>query len=136
MVHHRPGARSPGGPGVHLEQVGGLVAHDFEGVASLDQRQAFRQQLLQLDRADFRAILIFLAAALRLLVRVEFAFDPVGCAVEQVDGGPEQVFEVGLEAGIGEGGHQGIEDVGQRGADRALLRQGPGVRSSWKGRCP
>jgi len=39
-----------------------------------------------------------LAAALRLLVAVEFAFNAVTRAVEQVDGGPEQVLEVGFQA--------------------------------------
>ena len=57
------------GSGVRLEQVGGLVAHDLEGVASLDQRQPFGQQPLQLDRTDLRAVLVLLAPALRLLVR-------------------------------------------------------------------
>ena len=88
---------------------------------------ALGQQPLQFDRADFRSVLLGLAALLRLLVAVEFAFDPVGGAVEQVNLGPQQVFEVGLQAGVGEGGDQGIEDVGDRGADSALFGQRPGV---------
>ncbi len=67
---------------------------------------------------------------------VEFAFDPVGGAVEQVDGGPEQVFEVGFEARVGQGGDQGVEDVGQRGADGASSGSGLASGSSWKGRWP
>ena len=78
-----------------------------------------------------------LAPLLRLLVAVELAFDPVDGAVEQVDGGPEQVLEVGLEARVGERGDQGVEDVGERGADR-LFGSGSGrlSGSSWKGRWP
>ena len=83
---------------------------------------ALGQQPLQLDRADLGAVLLLLAAALRLLVAVELALDPVGGAVEQVDGGPEQVLEIGLEARVGEGGDQGVEDVGERGADWCVPR--------------
>ena len=115
------------GSRVRLEQVCGLVAHDLEGVASFDQRQPLGQQPLQLDRSDFRAVLVLLAAPLCLLVRVELAFDPVGGAVEQVDGGPEQVFQVGLEAGVGKGGDEGVEDVCQRGSDGELVGQRPCV---------
>ena len=136
MVDHRPGARPPGGAGVGLEQLGGLVAHDLEGVAALDQRHALGQEPLELDRADLGAVLLLLAAPLRLLVAVELAFDPVGGAVEQVDGRPEQVLEVGLEARVGEGRDQGVEDVGERGADRCGLGQRSGSGSSWKGRWP
>ena len=48
-------------------------------------------------------------------------------AVEHVDGGPEQVFEVGLQARVGQGGDKGVEDIGQRGANGVLLGQRPRV---------
>jgi hypothetical protein len=34
--------------------------------------------------------------------------------VEGIDGGPHDLVEVEIEAGIGHGGNQGIEDVGNR----------------------
>ncbi len=110
-----------------LEEVGGLVSHGLEGVAPFDQRQALGQEPLQFDRADLRAVLLTLAALLRLFVVVELAFDPLAGAVEQLDGGPEQVVEIGLQAGVAQGGDQGVEDVGQCALDPALLGQGPWV---------
>ena len=47
--------------------------------------------------------------------------------MEQVDDGPEQVFDVGLQARVGKGGDEGVEDVGQCGADNVLFGQWPGV---------
>ena len=51
----------------------------------------------ELDRLDLGAVLFRLAAALRLLVDVELAFDAVELAVEQVDEGPQQVAEIVLD---------------------------------------
>src|SRR5271166_6700140 len=61
-VHHRSCARPPGGAGMGVVKLGGLVAHQLEGVAPFDQGGALGQQPFQLDRADFRAVLLFLAA--------------------------------------------------------------------------
>ena len=69
-------------------------------VAPLDQRHALGGEALEFDRADLGAVLFALAALLRLLVVVEFALDPLGGAVEEIDGRPEQVLEVGFEAGV------------------------------------
>ena len=77
-----------------------------------------------------------MAAALRLFVAVELAFDAVGGAVEQVDGGPEQVFEVGLEAGFCQRRDQGVEDVGQRGTDLARVGERAAVRLVLEGPVP
>ena len=54
---------------------------------------------------------------LRLLVVVELAFDAVGGAVEEVDGRPEQILEVGFEARVAQGRDQGVEDVGDGAGD-------------------
>ena len=54
---------------------------------------------------------------LRLLVVVELAFDPVGGAVEEIDGRPEQVFEVGFEARVAQRRDEGVEDVGDGAGD-------------------
>ena len=64
-------------PVVDLEQFGGVVADEFEGVAALDQAEALGDQALELDRLDLGAVLLGLAAALRLLVDVELALDAV-----------------------------------------------------------
>jgi hypothetical protein len=86
-----------------LKAIGGLVPEEFHGIAALDEGQALGDEAFQLDRADLRAVLLLLAAPLRLLIAVELAFDPVDGAMEQVDGRPQQVFEVGLQAGVCEG---------------------------------
>jgi hypothetical protein len=53
-----------------------MVADKFEGVAALDQADALGDQSLELDRLDLGAVLLGLAAALRLLVAVELALEP------------------------------------------------------------
>jgi hypothetical protein len=73
-------------------------------------------------------------ALLRLLVVVELAVDPFDGAVERIDGRPEEIVEVGIEARIGHGGDQGVEDVGDGAFDDAVFRQGLGSASSSKGR--
>jgi hypothetical protein len=42
---------------VVLELVGRLIAHQFERVASFDERLAFRRQAFQLDGLDLAAVL-------------------------------------------------------------------------------
>jgi hypothetical protein len=79
------------------------------------------RQAFEFDGLDLRAVLFALEAALRDLVVVEFAFDPVGGAMEEVDRAPEQFFEVGFEAGVGERHHQGVEDVGDAAGDDIAL---------------
>jgi hypothetical protein len=49
---------------------------------------------------------------------------PVGGAVKKVDGRPEQVFEVGFEARVAEGGDQGVENIGDGAPDVFGFRQG------------
>ena len=77
---------------------GGLVAEEFHDIAAFDQTHALGGETLQLDRADLGAVLVALAALLRLLVVVEFAFDPLVGAVEEIDGRPQEVLKVGFEA--------------------------------------
>jgi hypothetical protein len=110
-----------------LELIGGLVAHQLEGVASLDQRLALRRQAFQLDGLDLTAILFPLRALLRQLVVVEFALDPVDGAVEDVHHRPEQVLEVGFEARVGQRHHEGVEDVGDAARENVRFGKRPGV---------
>ena len=110
-----------------LEVFGGLVAHGLHRIPALDQRPPLGQQPLQFDRPDLGAVLFALAALLGVLIVVELALDPIGGAVEQVDRGPEQVFEVGIEAGVGQGRDKGVEDVGDGGADDVVLGQRPQI---------
>ncbi len=119
-----------------LELVGGQVAEELHAVAAFDQRDPLSDEALQLDRADFRAVLFLLAALLRNLVVVDLAYDAVGGAVKQVDRRPQQVFEIGFETRVAERRDQRVEDVGDGAADGIGLRQRPGVGSSWKGRWP
>ena len=106
-----------------LEMLGGLVAHQLECVAALDQCLPFGGEALQFDRFHLRAVLFPLATALPLLVVVELALDPVGGAMEEVDGRPEKVVEVGLEAGVAEGRDQGIEYICDGPGDDVSLRE-------------
>ena len=104
MVDHRSGARAPDGAGRDLEQLGGVVAEELEGVAAFDEAEALVDQAFELDRLDLGAVLLGLAAALRLLVGVELALDAVDLAVEQVDERPQQVGEIVLEPRAGQHG--------------------------------
>ena len=121
MVHQRTRSGAPGRTGVDLKVLDGLIAEKLQAVAALDQRHAFGRQALQFDRSNFGAVLLALALALRLFVVVEFAFDPVCGAVEEVDGRPEQILEVRFEPGVAQGGDQGVEDVGDGAGDHLAL---------------
>ena len=120
----RAGAWPPRRAGVALVVGGGLVAQELEGVPSLDKRVALGRQSLQFDGADLRAVLGLLAAALRLLVVVELAFDAIDRAVEEVDRRPEERVEIGLEPRVGEGRDERVEDVGDGGGRDARLGHG------------
>ena len=97
--------------------VGGLVAKEFHAVPALDQCDALGREALEFDRPYLGAILLLLTAQLRLLVVVEFALDAVDGAVEEIDGRPEQVLEVGFEARVAQSRDQGVEDVGDSAGD-------------------
>src|ERR1700680_4316124 len=103
--------------GVASEVFGGLVAEVFHAVAPLDQRHALGGKTLQFDRADLGAILVTLASLLRLFVVVEFAFDALVGAVEEINGRPQEILEVGLKARFAQARDEGIEDVGDGGSD-------------------
>ena len=72
-----------------LELIGGVVAEELHAVAALDQRLPLGDKALELDRADLRAVLLPMAAPLRLLIVVELALDAGDRAVEEIDGRPE-----------------------------------------------
>ena len=110
-----------------FELVGGLVAEEFHAVAAFDERDALGHQALQLHRADFRAILFLLATLLGVLVVVQGALHAVGGTVEEVDRGPEQVFEVGFQACVTQRGDQGVKDVGDGATDDLGFGERPGV---------
>src|SRR6516164_4698945 len=75
-------------------------------------------QAFELNRADFRAVLLLLAALLGDLIGVELALHAIGRAMEQVDGRPQQVGEVGFETGVLKCRDQRIEDVGDSAFDK------------------
>jgi hypothetical protein len=49
-----------------------------------------RDQPLQFDRADFRAVLFGLRAPLRSFIVVEFAVDTLRFAMKEIDEGPQE----------------------------------------------
>src|SRR5712671_720648 len=106
-----------------LVEIGGVIAEELHGLAALDEGEALCEQAFELDRADFRAVLLLLAALLGALVVVEFALDAAGGAMEQVDGRPQQVVEIRFEASVTQRCDQGIEDVDDRALDNACLGQ-------------
>jgi hypothetical protein len=84
-------------------------------------------KMREFDGPDLGAVLLVLAAAMRKLVVVESALRAVGGAVEEIDRAPEELFEVGFKARVGERGDERIEDVGERRTNRPLLGQGARV---------
>jgi hypothetical protein len=110
-----------------LERLGRVVAKELHDVAPLGHSRPFGDQALELDRADFRAGLFLLAPALLVLVAVEFALDPIGGALEEIDRRPQQLVEFGLEPGVVQGRDEGVEEVGERALDPMFLGQGTGV---------
>jgi hypothetical protein len=108
---------------VLLVAVGGLVAHELEGVAPFEHGLALRGEVLEFDRLDLSAILFALQAALGLLVIVQLPLDPQHGAVEDIGDGPEQVVEIGFEARIGQCRNEGVEDVGHRSGHMVTVGQ-------------
>lgn len=102
---------------------GGAFAEKFHGIAPLDHRDALGDRALQFDRADFAAVLRALKLALRRLVAVEFALDPVARAVEEIDDAPEQVLEIGFDPRIDKAPRERIEDVGDGAAREPVVGQ-------------
>src|SRR5260370_335575 len=105
----------------------GRVGEELRGMGGLDQRQALGDETLQFDRSDLRAVLLLLAPVLRALVVVELTLDPVGRAMEQIDGRPQQLLEIGLETSITERRDERIEDVDDGAGDSSGCRQRSGV---------
>jgi hypothetical protein len=87
---------------VALELIGGEVAEELHASEAFDECEALGHQAFQFDRTDLRAVLFRLAALLRVLIVVELALHAVTSAVEEVDGRPQQVLEVGFEARVTE----------------------------------
>ena len=113
--------------GVVLELVGGLVAHQLEDVAALDQRLPFRCQPFQLDGFDLGAVLFPLGSLLCHFVVIEFALDPVDGAVKHIHRRPKQILEVGFEARLRERYDQGVEDVGDAARENVRFGKRPWV---------
>ena len=127
VVDHGADAGTPGGAGVRFVVLGRAVAQHLEGVAALDQRMALHDQALQLDGADFGAVLLGLRAALAVLVVVELALHARRLAVEEVGQRPREIGNIGLEACVDQRFGQGLEQGGDGGFQR---RSGRGSGSS------
>ena len=89
----------------------GGVAEAFERVAAVKEHLALAEESFQLDRLHLGAVLLPLAVALRDLVIVEEATDPLGGAVAGVDQAPEEVGTVGLGACAPESGGDTVESL-------------------------
>jgi hypothetical protein len=85
---------------------------------------AIRHQALQFDRLHLAAVLFALRPPLGLLFVVQFPADPVGGAVEDVDGRPEEIVEVWFEARVLQGADQGVEDAGDIARDLVAIGRG------------
>jgi hypothetical protein len=96
----------------------------LEAVAALDVRLPFADQGFELDGADFRAVLLLLAALLPVFIVLELAFDAGSLFVEQVGQAPEEIAEIGFEAGILERAGKDIEDVRDRAREPVGFGQG------------
>src|SRR6266850_3214653 len=110
-----------------LKAFDGLIAEEFQAVATFDQRDAFGCQALEFDRLHLRAVLLALALALRLFVVVELASDAVGGTMEEIDGRPKQVLQVRLEPGVVQGGDEGVEDIGHGASDHLTFGHRSGI---------
>lgn len=121
------------GPRIGARSIENAVAQGAIALveSGLDCRRDDRA--LQFDRSHLRTVLLTLKPTLRLLVVVKLALNPVGGAVEEVDLTPEQVFKVGLEAGVLEYEGQGIEDVRQAAGDVLAFGERPRVGLVLKG---
>src|SRR3546814_4646100 len=82
-VDQRTAARSPGAVGVKLELIDTGVAKEFHSVAAFDEARAFAQQALQFHRTNLGTVLLGDRAALRNLVVVEQAFEPLAGRSEE-----------------------------------------------------
>ena len=120
-------ARMPSLSEMGLEMVGREVAHAVIGVALFGERKPFGDEAFQFNRANFGPVLAALRAPLRLLVFVELAVDAGRHAVEDIGGGPEQVFQVGFEPRVAESDDEGVEDIRDRAFDGAGAWQGPRI---------
>ena len=107
--------------------VGGLVTHQFEGVTAFQQGLTLRDQAFEFDGFDLTAVLLTLPPALRLLIVVKFALDPIGGPVEDIDRRPEQVVEIGFEAGVLQRRNQGVENIGNGTGNAVPFGQRPWV---------
>ena len=66
-----------------------MVAEKFEGVTAFDQRKPLRDQWLQFERVDFRAVLFGVGTTLRGFIVVKVSADTLRLAVEEIDEGPK-----------------------------------------------
>jgi hypothetical protein len=128
MGHLRSGSRSPWRKCMPLVVVRDFVAKGFHGVSAFDERLSFGREALQSDRAHLGAVLLLLASPLRLFVAVEFARDAIDREVKQIDDRPQQIFEVGFEPRVREGGDERVvEDVGDGSAGDLGIGRRPRV---------
>ena len=105
-----------------LEVLGGLVAEELEALRrSMSVRPSAVRRSSSTERTSEPSCSRWLLRCACSLSS-SCALDPVAGAVEEVDGRPEQILEIGFEPGVAERGDQRVEDVGDRAGDRRCLR--------------
>ena len=124
----------PNRPGMAGEMFGRVVAEALHRVTPFQQGQAFGDKALKFNRADFRAVLLTLAALLRLLVSVKQPLDALTRAMKHVDDRPEQILEIGLKTGVLQRHDNASKLSATASCNQPRLGSGLGSASSSKGR--
>ena len=124
MVDEASGAGTPGRAGLGLIALRGEVADVLESFTALDVALSLGDEGLQFDRADFGAVLLFLRALLPVFIVFELALNAGGFFVEEIGEAPEQIGEVGFEAGVLESPGKDVEQVRDGGLAAGRCRAG------------
>src|SRR3546814_9727695 len=119
----RAGAGQPGFAQQVALLVGSRLAEKFHRVTPLDEGEACADRPFQLDRADFAAIRCALQSALQLLIVIELPVGMAASAMKNSDESPEEVVEIGLDAGILQASGKRIEHVSDRTGGKSRIGQ-------------
>ena len=124
MVDEVARAGTPGRAGLDLEALGGEVAHRLEHRALLEDGLALGNKPFEFDGAHLGAVLFGLRLLLPVFIIVELTLHAGGLFVEEIGERPQQIGDVGFEAGVAEGPGEDVEQVGHRAFEEAAFGQG------------
>lgn len=100
LIGARARARYSGLPCQCAILVGGGLPEIFHRVPSFDQRDAFAARSCQFYRANFASGLLALQSSLKLLIVVELPIGITASTLEDIDEVPEEIVEIGFDAGM------------------------------------